>query len=178
MARPKKFEYDSVEFYDDILALAMQGLTDAEIATMLEDKFGEKLDPDTFGCMKNGNYIGWTEEENRIRSERLLRVLARGRNKMNGIVRGAYLKAALGGKKIKSKSVTKRKLRVEGVYTNDEEIQTTESESEMPPNIQALATWLYHHDPDWKKVERRQDEEEDLGNGSVDIRKWIQDNAE
>ena len=78
----------------------------------------------------------------------------------------------------KSKSVTKRKLRVEGVYTNDEEIQTTESESEMPPNIQALATWLYHHDPDWKKVERRQDEDDDLGNGSVDIRKWIQDNAE
>ena len=74
MARPKKFDYDSDEFYDEILALAMQGLTDTEIATMLEDKFGEKLDPDTFGCMKNGNYIGWTEEENRIRSERLLRV--------------------------------------------------------------------------------------------------------
>lgn len=31
MARPKKFDYDSDDFYDEILALSMQGLTDAEI---------------------------------------------------------------------------------------------------------------------------------------------------
>lgn len=177
MARPKKFDYDSDEFYDEILALSMQGLTNAEIATMLEDKFGEKLSPEVFSTMVNGTYDKWSDEENEKRSERLAKVLARGRNKVNGIVRGAYLKAALGGKKLKSKSVTKRKLRVEGVYTDDEEIQTTESESELPPNIQALSTWLYHHDPEWKKIERRQDEEEELGNGSVDIKKWIMDNA-
>ena len=40
MARPKKFDYDSGDFYDEILALAMQGFTDAEIADMLVDKFG------------------------------------------------------------------------------------------------------------------------------------------
>ena len=34
MARPKKFDYDSDDFYDEILALSMQGLTDAEIADM------------------------------------------------------------------------------------------------------------------------------------------------
>ena len=38
MGRPKKFDYDSDDFYDEILALAMQGLTDAEIADALEDK--------------------------------------------------------------------------------------------------------------------------------------------
>ena len=37
MARPKKFDYDSDDFYDEILALAMQGLTDAEIADSLAD---------------------------------------------------------------------------------------------------------------------------------------------
>ena len=36
MARPKKFDYDSDDFYDEILALSMQGLTDAEIADALE----------------------------------------------------------------------------------------------------------------------------------------------
>ena len=40
MARPKKFDYDSDDFYDEILVLAMQGFTDAEIADMLVDKFG------------------------------------------------------------------------------------------------------------------------------------------
>ena len=34
MARPKKFDYDSDDFYDEILALSMQGLTDAEIERM------------------------------------------------------------------------------------------------------------------------------------------------
>lgn len=40
MARPKKFDYDSGDFYDEILALAMQVLTDAEIVDSLADKFG------------------------------------------------------------------------------------------------------------------------------------------
>ena len=44
MARPRKFDYDSDDFYDEILALAMQGFTDAEIADMLVDKFGVSLD--------------------------------------------------------------------------------------------------------------------------------------
>ena len=67
MARSPKFDYDSEDFYDEILALAMQGLTDAEIADALQDKFGEALDEQTFNCMKNGNYIGWSEEENKRR---------------------------------------------------------------------------------------------------------------
>lgn len=182
MARPPKFDYDNEDFYDEILALAMQGLTDAEIADALQDKFGEALDEQTFNCMKNGNYIGWSEEENKRRSEKLLKVLARGRRKITSIIRGAYLKAALGGKKIKSKSVVKRKLKIGGEYTDDEEIQTTETEHELPYNVQALATWLYHHDKDWRKVERKQDEEAsdipmNISKG-VDIDSWIKKQVE
>ncbi len=33
MARPPKFDYDSDDFYNEILALAIQGLTDAEYST-------------------------------------------------------------------------------------------------------------------------------------------------
>ena len=111
MARPKKFDYDSDDFYDEILALSMQGLTDAEIADALEDKFGVSLSPEVFYSMKNGNYNKWSDEENERRSARLAKVLARGRRKINSIVRGAYLKAALGGKKLKNKSTTTRRLK-------------------------------------------------------------------
>ena len=120
MARPKKFDYDSDDFYDEILALSMQGLTDAEIADALDDKFGVSLSPEAFSSMKNGNYDKWSNEENERRSARLVKVLARGRRKLNSIVRGAYLKAALGGKTIKNKTVTTRKLKIDGVYTEDE----------------------------------------------------------
>lgn len=160
MARPPKFDYDSDDFYDEILALAMQGLTDAEIADALGDRFGQSLDPETFNCMKNGNYINWSDEENERRSARLIKVLARGRRKTTSLVRGAYLKGALGGKKVKSKTVVTRKLRVDGIYTDDLEIQTSETETEMPYNMQALATWLYHHDPEWRKRSMKKDVEE------------------
>lgn len=160
MARPPKFDYDGDDFYDEILALAMQGLNDAEIADALGDKFGVSLNPDVFGSMKNGNYAQWNEEQNKRRSERLNRVLARGRRKIVSLVRGAYLKGALGGKKVKSKTVVTRKLRVDGIYTDDVEVQTSETETEMPYNMQALATWLYHHDPEWRKKSMKKDVDE------------------
>ena len=39
----------------------------------LHDKFGEELDEQTFNCMKNGNYIGWSEDENKRHSEKLVK---------------------------------------------------------------------------------------------------------
>lgn len=171
MARPRKFNYDSDDFYDEILALAMQGLNDAEIADSLQDKFGQSLSPEVFSTMKNGCYAQWNEEENARRSERLNKVLARGRRKTTSLVRGAYLKAALGGRKVKSRTVVTRRLKIDGVYTEDEEIQTSETETEMPYNIQALATWLYHHDAEWRKVQRKQDN--DASDIPVDIKKGV-----
>lgn len=175
MAKPKH-KYDSDEFYDEILALAMQGLNDAEIADALN------LTPEVFYTMKNGNYAQWSENQNQRRSERINKVLARGRRKITALVRGAYLKAALGGKKLKTKSTTTRKLRVDGVYTDDVEIQTTETETEMPYNVQALATWMYHHDPEWRKVQRKQDTDAsdiptDVKKG-IDIDAWIRKEVE
>lgn len=163
--RPRKFDYDGDDFYDEILALSMQGLTDAEIADALEDRFGQSLDPETFISMKNGNYHRWSDKENEKRSARIVKALARGRRKTNTLVRGAYLKGALGGKKIKTKTVVTRRLKLDGVYTDDEEIQTSETETEMPYNMQALATWLYNHDEEWRartnKKKEEQSEEKD-----------------
>ncbi|MBR5836060.1 MAG: hypothetical protein IKY66_07845 [Bacteroidales bacterium] len=157
--RPRKFDYDGDDFYDEILALAMQGLNDAEIADALGDRFGESLSPERFNCMKNGKYEAWTKEENEKRSERICKALARGRRKITSLVRGAYLKGALGGKKVKSKTVVRRRLRVDGAYTDDEEIQTSETETEMPYNMQALATWLYNHDAEWRAATNKKREE-------------------
>ena len=172
-----KHNYNGDEFYDNIAAYAMQGFTDAEIADALD------LTPDVFGSMKNGNYAQWNEAQNKARSERINRVLAHGRTKINAIVRSAYLKAALGGKKLKNKSVTKRHLRdASGRITDDEEVQTTESEIEQPSNIQALTTWMFHHDPEWRKIERNQDDgnkvptSDEIDHG-IDIDSWIKDNV-
>lgn len=197
MARPKKFDYDSDDFYDEILALAMQGLNDAEIADSLDVKFGVSLSPERFYCMKNGNYEAWTEEENAKRSERLCKVLARGRMKILGIVRGRYLKAALGGIKTKNKTTQYAKSKCiceglkpdcglcggTGIIVSKDKALVTETEIELAPNMQALATWLYHHDPEWRKVERKMDDDADVFNPSkikkgVNIESWIDSQIE
>ena len=181
MARPRKFDYDSDEFYEAIMTLATQGLTDAEIAYSLEEKFGQHLDPEVFGAMKRGKYAPWTKEENKRRSVRLNGVLARGRARINSIVRGAYLKAALGGKKITS-AVVPTIVKVECPCGGDETCEvchgrgfiyakTQETVTELPPSMQALSTWLYHRDAEYRRIERKMDEtSEDI---PVDIDKGI-----
>ena len=98
MAKPKH-DYDSIDFFKRIEALAMNGYTDAEIANELD------LRREVCGCMKNGNYENWTEEENKRRGEQITNVLAHGRTRINALVRSAYLKGAFGGKKVKSSIV-------------------------------------------------------------------------
>lgn len=178
MAPPRKHDYDSEEFYQDIFGFAMQGFNDAEIADALD------LDPDTFNMMKGKRYDKWSPEENIRRSERIVRVLARGRRKVNAIVRGRYLKAALGGIKTKNVSTVKRPLydRETGAKIEDQIVQISESEFESPPNIQALSTWLYHHDPEWRKVQRGMDVDtadvpQDVDHG-IDIDAWIRRETE
>ena len=60
--------------------------------------------------------------------------------------------------------------------TGEEELQV--SESELAPNLQAMSVWLYHHDEEWRKVERRQDEDADIPQDidhGVSIDSWIKD---
>lgn len=177
MAKPK-FDYNSNEFYDELFALAFQGLTDAEIADGLSDKFGQTLTPEVFCRMKNGKYEGWSEKKNQEFGGRISQVLACARRKINSIVRGAYLKAALGGKKVKSKTIVSRRMKLpDGSLTNAEDLQTSETEQELPYNIQAMSTWLYHHDEEWRKIERKQDEDADDIPTDIDkgisVSEWI-----
>ena len=190
MAKPK-FNYDGEEFYKEIYALALQGLNDAEIAYALGDNLGvvlddegnvieesqiKGLDPATFALMKEGKYKGWNAEENERRGKRMSKELAHGRAKILGIVRGRYLKAALGGIKIKGKVVRKRYNVVNGVADMQNRIEdVTESESETAPNMQALANFLYHHDPQFRNIQKGIEEGDmdiKVDNG-VDITAWL-----
>ena len=75
MAKPTH-DYDSPDFYKLIEQLAMNGYTDEEIANELN------LSADVFGAMKNGNYQGWNDDENKRRGSEIYRVLAHGRTKI------------------------------------------------------------------------------------------------
>lgn len=172
----RKFDYDGQEFYEEIQHLAMQGYTISEMAYALADKFGVSLNPQVFDGMKNGKYNGWNDAENKEYSEKIRDAISRGQERIRALVRGRYLKAALGGIVIKGKSTRKRHLIVDGSPTEDLVVEVVENEQETPPNLTALARWLYQYDPEWRKVQRGTETEElpfDPKKG-VSIRAWIQ----
>lgn len=182
-----KYNYDDEGFYKAISIAAANGMCDAEIADTLE------LDPETFSRMKNGTYIGWSKEENERRSARVLQCLERARRKVNALVRGRFLKAALGGIKIKStqsRAISQRCSVCGGTdpqcpecggtgteFVTDKKVVML-NEQETPPNINALATWLFQHDKEWRKIQMSKGDEseevpKDIDHG-IDIDKWIE----
>lgn len=179
MSAQKKFDYDGEDFYTAIGNLAAKDFNDYEIAMhvgeevrrIIEDRNNRLIDaaedelpeledtdnipdsltPEVFSKMKNGNYEGWNEQENKLRSMLISQVLSRARVKLSLLYKGVYDKFAMG--KWKTKTVTtvvRDGYDKEGNKVNDTTITTTEQE--LPPNLQALTTWRYHHDPEFKKT--------------------------
>lgn len=179
MAKPK-FDYNGEEFYKEVERLAFRGMLDSEIAYSLSDKFGVGINPAVFSRMKNGKYQGWSESENKEYSEKIGQSLERGRLGINALVRGKYLKMALGGGIVKGKSVTKRHVIAGGQQTEDMIVETRETEQELPPNAQALSVWLYHNDKEWRRIAQSKKEDEENGKipfdpkKGVSINKWIE----
>jgi hypothetical protein len=180
--RPPKHDYQSDDFYLAIEALAIRGYYDNEIADEMH------LHPDTFGRMKAGQYTGWNEEENALYGERIRKTLEKARRKTNSLVRSTYLKIALGSKKLVN--TTRRFVEdrcecggqdpmcpycggIGKIVTQKAIVQ--ETEAEMPPNLQALATWLHHHDPEWVKTEGGITETQNVQETKkgIDIVEWI-----
>lgn len=181
MPAQKKFDYDGKDFYTAIGNLAEKDYNDAEIAQFIGDEvrsivekrnnklidntpdgsdippledvdaIPDSLAPEVFSRMKNGIYGGWNEQENKLRSMLICQVLQRARYRLNLVYKGVYDKLALGKIKTKTTTTTTRKtLDREGQPF--EEVTTTESVSELPPNLQAITVWRWHHDPDFKKA--------------------------
>lgn len=157
--RKPKHDYKSEEFLSQVESYAKKGFTDKEIAYALG------IEPSYFYDLKG-------------RFSEISVVLSRGRAQINAAVRAKFLAMALGG--IKTKSTVVRKLRdSEGNLTGEDELQV--SESELAPNLQAMSVWLYHHDEEWRKVERKQDEDADIPKDiqrGVDIEAWIRKEVE
>ena len=180
MSAQKKFDYDGQDFYTAIGNLASRDFNDYEIAMhlgeevrkIIEDRNNKIIDdaetpddiiledtenipdglaPEVFSRMKNGNYDKWTEQENKLRSMLIGQALSQARVKLNLLYKGVYDKVAMGKWKTKSTTkVEKNTINKEGIpYT---ETVTTITEQELPPNMQALTTWRYNHDPEFKKT--------------------------
>ena len=180
MSAQKKFDYDGQDFYTAIGNLASRDFNDYEIAMhlgeevrkIIEDRNNKIIDdaetpddiiledtenipnglaPEVFSRMKNGNYDKWTEQENKLRSMLIGQALSQARVKLNLLYKGVYDKLAIGKWKTKTTTkVEKNTINKEGIpYT---ETVTTITEQELPPNMQALTTWRYNHDPEFKKT--------------------------
>ena len=180
MSAQKKFDYDGQDFYTAIGNLASRDFNDYEIAMhlgeevrkIIEDRNNKIIDdaetpddivledtenipdglaPEVFSRMKNGNYDKWTEQENKLRSMLIGQALSQARVKLNLLYKGVYDKLAIGKWKTKTTTkVEKNTINKEGnPYT---ETITTTTEQELPPNMQALTTWRFNHDPEFKKT--------------------------
>ena len=180
MSAQKKFDYDGQDFYTAIGNLASRDFNDYEIAMhlgeevrkIIEDRNNKIIDdaetpddiiledtenipdglaPEVFSRMKNGNYDKWTEQENKLRSMLIGQALSQARVKLSLLYKGVYDKLAMGKWKTKTTTkVEKNTINKEGTpYT---ETITTTTEQELPPNMQALTTWRFNHDPEFKKT--------------------------
>lgn len=175
------YDYLSQDFYNAIEQLAKNGATDSEIAHGLRHSIGIELDIKQFSSLKRGEApIKYNDEEKKEISNRIYECLERARQDMNRVVKAVYLSTALGKNTTKTVTTVRRRLRIDGELTDNEEIQTTEVVSGIAPNFQALATWLYHHDKNWRTIQRGEDENEndDVPSGDkvkkgVSISDWL-----
>lgn len=131
MANPK-YDYDSEEFLGRLEDFAKKGYSDKEIAYELN------LGVTYFSTLKSEN-DGMSE------------ALARGRAKINNIVRQRLLAVGLGG--IKVKSITKQKSKFSDLTTDQGlgDMIVHETETELAPNANVLSTWLFNHDEEWRQ---------------------------
>ena len=172
----EKFDYSDPAFYQEIEELASAGYSDASIAYGLADKFGVGLVPQTFSTFKNEKDDNGEPTE---RNKRINEALVRGRSGILQAARSTYYQMALGQRKtsiVRRNAVQKRcpccyendmhpqddcpQCGGTGWYYLTDKVVTEESEMEIAPNMQALATFLYNNDPEWRENILRKKREE------------------
>ena len=171
MGRKPKFDYTSEEFLARISDLAKKGYTDKEIAFTIGlswQKFSERK-----------------SEYSEIRD-----ALSRARAQINTIVRGAFLKTALGGRMVRTTQYVQKRCECRG---NDPKCEICDgtgwitpdqhkvvTETELAPNLMAQQRWLMNYDTDWKrrvKDETDDDIPKDISKG-IDVEEWIRKEIE
>lgn len=158
--RKPKFDYTGEEYLNKISELARKGYTDRDIA------FTIGLSESTFF-------------EQKAKHSEISEALAHARSQLNTVVRGAFLKAALGGKLTRRYSYVQKRCECGGKdpdcpicdgtgWITPEQHRVVE-EIEQAPNLMAQNRWLMNYDADWKKKTRGVDEEEDNTVDGFDI---------
>ena len=150
MGRKPKFDYTGEEFLNKISEYARKGYTDREIA---------------FAIGMNETYFYEKKAEHSEISE----ALTSARSQLNSIVRAAFLKSALGGKKVRTCKYIQRRCECKGQnpkcpICDGEGWITPEQhremiESELPPNPLMQEHWLRNYDPDFRKRMKGEDDE-------------------
>ena len=81
----------------------------------------------------------------------ICQALSRARTNLRLFYKGVYGKLAAGKWKTKATTtVTRNALTKDG--TPFTETTTTVTEQELPPNLQAISTWRFNHDPEFRKT--------------------------
>ncbi len=148
--RKPKYDYSSKEFLDRIGEYAKRGFTDGEIALSLG------INQTYFSELK-----GMHPE--------IPETLTRMRAQVNGLVRAAFLKTALGGRLVRTTQYVQKRCECKG---NDPKCEICDgtgwitptqhrciTETELAPNLMAQQRWLMNYDSDWKKKSSGEDDE-------------------
>lgn len=170
-----QFDFEEDDFWGQVYELAIQGFSDRQIALHLKTKNKTILYPATFKEMVRGTYKAWNEADRQDYTIKLRDVLETARERINVLVRARYLKCGLGGHPVKTTTTVRKRMQIDGVYTDDEVIQTTETISETAPNPNILRHWLNMYDSDWAKKEHEDLDDitpDDIKKG-VDVTSWI-----
>lgn len=159
MANKDRWEYESEEFSNAMENYAMKGLTDKEIAIEIS------INPTYFLELKS-------------KYDTISEALARGRAKINSAVRQKYLAVALGGLKRKTTTRKLPSMMESGRFIQEDGMVLMETTEELAPNPQALATWLFNHDEEWRKktIDGKKLDVTSGGeklSGSIDIASWL-----
>ena len=142
MGRKPKYDYTSEDFLTRVGELAKRGFTDGEIALSLG------LNP-TYFAEKKGEHTEISE------------ALSRARAQVNGLVRAAFLKSAIGGRTVRQvqyievhcqcKGQNKSCPDCHGTGWHVPETERKVTETELAPSLAAQERWLMNYDSEWLK---------------------------
>ena len=170
--RKPKYDYTSEEFLARIGDLAKRGFTDREIALSLGLN-------ETYFSEKKGDVPEISE------------AISRARAQVNGLVRAAFLKTAIGGRMVRQVQYVEVRCGCRGQkkdcpdchgtgwYVPETERRVTETE--LAPNLAAQERWLMNYDAEWlKRAKGLLDEEsmpENVKKG-VNVAEWLKKEME
>lgn len=178
-------DLDNPELYRIIENEAAKGKDIFAISVALSKQLGQEITYDMLSQMHAGTYEAWSERERKIYTPLFRKSVEKGKSALRQAVRSALLQSAIGGRVVKTTSTRRRKLCVDGKYTEDEVIETVTNEQQLAPNLSAMLHWLNHNDPEWRKQNQNrapEDVEEVSPEGvpeniehGIDINKWIEE---